>query len=167
MGGPVALEAASRLRGRVVGVIGVDTFKSIGAPPLPAADVEARLRAFENDFMATTRAFVTQTFFPANADPALVRKIADDMVQAPPEVAIPSIRGLNAMDYSRVFATLDVPVIAINSDHGDRTDVQRIRRIAQRFDAVIVPGLGHFLMMEDPARFNPILLEQIERLAAD
>jgi hypothetical protein len=22
---------------------------------------------------------------------------------------------------------------------------------------------GHFLMMEDPARFNPLLLEQLER----
>ena len=41
MGGPVAIEAARLLKGRVVGIIGVDTFKSIGAPLPSKAQVDA------------------------------------------------------------------------------------------------------------------------------
>jgi len=29
---------------------------------------------------------------------------------------------------------------------------------------VVIPGVGHFLMMEDPQRFNPALIREIETL---
>src|ERR1700741_2020924 len=44
MGGNVAVEAARLLRGRVIGIIGVDTFKSIGTPPPSKAQVDAIMK---------------------------------------------------------------------------------------------------------------------------
>jgi len=87
------------------------------------------------------------------------------MSQAPPSIALAAIRQLNAWDGPAALKSLAVPVVVINSDLYGVTDEARIQRIAPRFRATTVAGLGHFLMMEDPARFNPILDAQIRSLA--
>ncbi len=165
MGGPVAVEAARRIGARVVGVIGVDTLKNVGLPQPGAAETEQRLAAFEQDFIGSTRALVSATMFTPTSDPVLVRRIVDDMSQAPPGVAIPAIRQLNAWDGVGALKSLPVPVVAINADLNGVTDEARIRRFAPTFRAITVAGLGHFLMMEDPARVNPIIDAQIVALA--
>lgn len=164
MGGPVAIEAARRLEGRVLGVIGVDTFKSIGLPPPPADQFAARMKLFEADFIGATRELVAQSFFTKKADPQFVNKIALDMSSAPPTVAIPSIKALNAWDARAAAQGFDLPLIAINSDLGVLTDETRIKGVFPTFRVVTMAGTGHFLMMEDPTNFNPILEEQIQSL---
>lgn len=42
------------------------------------------------------------------------------------------------------------------------TDV--VREIIPDFDAVQLPGTGHFLMMEKPAEFNAIMREFLEEI---
>jgi pimeloyl-ACP methyl ester carboxylesterase len=163
MGGPVAVEAARRLGERVIGVIGVDTLKSVGQPQPPAAETEKRMAAFQKDFIGATRGLVAASFFRPEADPAFVRRIADDMSAAPPEVAIPAVRALNAWDGVAAMQSVKVPIVAINADLSP-TLADAIRKFAPNYSAVIVERTGHFLMMEDPARFNPILEEQIARL---
>lgn len=168
MGGPVAIEAARLLGGRVRGVIGVDTFASIGLPPPNAADAEIRIAAFTKDFRATTRVFVDRSFFKPDANPELRRWIVDDMASADPRVAIAALRGLNDWNGAAALQALTVPVIAINSDLS-QTDEARIRGIATNFRLVTIAGPGHFLMMEDPARFNVALRAELAKLqrAAD
>lgn len=169
MGGPVILAAASRLapsgEPRIIGLVGVDTMKGIGMPPPPPAQIDGFLARFRADFIGTTREFVTKTFFQPDADPAFVRKIADDMSLQPPEIAIPSMVSLNEFDYTAAVRDITVPIVAINSDLHEPADEARIRKVAPTFRAVVVPHTGHFLMMESPDRFNPILLQQIEELA--
>jgi pimeloyl-ACP methyl ester carboxylesterase len=163
MGGPVAVEAARRLAGRVAGVIGVDTLKSVGRPPPPAADTERRFKAFEADFIGATRGMVTSSFFRKDADPAFVRRIADDMSAAPPQAAIASMRALNDWDGVAAMRAVTVPIVAINADLSP-TPVEAIRAFAPNYRAIVVEGTGHFLMMEDPGRFNPILDSEIAKL---
>jgi pimeloyl-ACP methyl ester carboxylesterase len=166
MGGPVAIEAAKRLPGRVLGVIGVDTYKSIGAPPPPADQLDARMKLFEADFIGVTREFVSTSFFTRKADPQFVRKVADDMSSAPPAVGLASIRALNAWDAAATAQGFTLPLIAINSDLGVPTDDASIQRVFPTFRSVTMPGTGHFLMMEEPVAFNTVLEEQIQALVA-
>src|SRR4051812_24585957 len=51
MGGPVAIEAARLMKNRVIGIIGVDTFKTIGSPAPSRAQVDALMKPFEADFI--------------------------------------------------------------------------------------------------------------------
>jgi pimeloyl-ACP methyl ester carboxylesterase len=164
MGGPVAIEAARLLKGRAIGVIGVDAFKSIGAPPPTKAQVDAIVKPFEADFLGKTRALVSDNFFPKGADPELTRKIAYDMSLSPPRVAVPSLRAVLEYDFTEPLKDLSVPVLAINSDFGEPPNEARIRRALPRFRAVILDGLGHFPMLEDPARFNAALQTEIQGL---
>jgi pimeloyl-ACP methyl ester carboxylesterase len=166
MGGPVAIEAARLMKNRVIGIIGVDTFKTIGAPALSKAQVDAILKPFEADFIGHTRELVAETFFAKGADPQLVTKIAYDMSLSPPKVAVPSMRALLEYDYTAPLADVSVPIVAINSDLGEPANEVRIKKVLPKFHAVTLTGDGHFLMMEDPARFNPALESEIQQLLA-
>lgn len=165
MGGPVALEAARRIGDRVMGIIAVDTLKTIGQPPVSDREIQMRLKPFRDDFIGHTREFVTSSFFTKDANPQFVRKIADDMSLAPPQVAIPSMEALMKMDYAPLVAQIHVPVVAINADATGPTDEARIRKSLPTFRSVTIENTGHFLMMEAPQRFNPVLLSEIDALA--
>jgi pimeloyl-ACP methyl ester carboxylesterase len=164
MGGPVAIEAARLLKNRVIGIVGVDTFKTIGAPAYSQAQIDAIIQPFEADFIGHTRTLVTEHFFAKGADPKLAAKIAYDMSLSPPKVAIPSLRATLQYDYTDPLADVSVPIVAINSDLGEATNEVRIRKVLPKFHAVTLAGDGHFLMMEDPQRFNPALETEIQAL---
>ncbi len=164
MGGPVAIEAARLLKSRVIGIIGVETFNTVGAPPPSKAQVDALVRPFETDFIGQTRRLVTENLFAPNGNRELANKIAYDMALSPPKVAIPSLRALWEYDFSEPLKDVKVPIVAIDSDLGDPVNETRIRKVLPKFHVVIIKGVGHFLMMEDPARFNAALETEIQGL---
>jgi pimeloyl-ACP methyl ester carboxylesterase len=166
MGGPVAIEATRKLGKRVIGIIGVDTFKTIGAPLPSSAQLDAVIKPFEANFIGHTRELVTAHFFAPGADAQLVQKIAYDMSLSPPQVAIPSLRAVMTYDYSAALKEIDVPIVAINSDLGEPVNDLRIRKVLPKFHAVVLKGDGHFLMMEDAARFNPALETEAQAMVA-
>jgi pimeloyl-ACP methyl ester carboxylesterase len=166
MGGPVAIEAARKLGPRVVGIIGVETFNSVGAPVPSKAQVDALLKPFEADFIGQTRRFVTEHLFAPGGNRDLANKVAYDMSLSPPRVAIPSLRAVLEYDFTGPLKQLTVPIVAIDSDLGEPVNEARIRKVLPKFHATIIPGVGHFPMMEDPARFNAALETEIQALHA-
>ncbi len=163
MGGPVVLEAARRLPGKVIGIVGVDTLREIAAPA-PREQFEPVIEKMRADFAATTAEFVSQNFFTDRTDPILKQWIVDDMSAAPPKIAIPAVLGLLAMDYRSAVEDLDVPIVAVNSA-GHPTDEAAIRQFEPRFRLVPIAGVGHFPMLEAPAQFNRILNRIVEAWA--
>lgn len=164
MGGDVALEATRRIGDRVIGIIAVDSLKSIGLAPMRPQEIERQLAPFRKSFIEATRTYVADKLFEKGADPALVQKVAYDMSLEPPAVGVPSLESLLSLDFTRLLPDIHVPVLAINSDLGP-TDVARIRKSLSGFKADVLEHTGHFLMMEVPQRFNPVLLKDIDALA--
>lgn len=165
MGGPVALEAVRRIGDRVIGIVAVDTLQTIGLPPVSESEIQMRLKPFRADFIGHTREFVSRNFFPKNANPQFIRQVADDMSLAPPEIAVPSLEALMRMDYAPLIAGIHVPVVAIDSSTSGFVDEERIRKALPTYRAVTIADTGHFLMLEAPERFNPVLLREIESIA--
>jgi pimeloyl-ACP methyl ester carboxylesterase len=163
MGGPIALEAARQLGDRVLGVIAVDSLRSLGQPPLSRHEVESRLAPFRENFVGATRELVSTSLFRNDADPKLVQKVAYDMSLAAPQAAIPSLEALLSWNPGPVLLAVHVPVRAINSDLSP-TDEARIARYLPGFHADIIEHTGHFLIVEAPERFNPVLLRNIDFL---
>ena len=164
MGGPVAIEAARLLKNRVIGIIGVDTFNTIGAPMPGKAQIDAILKPFEADFIGHTRSLVVEHLFTPTGNRELANKIAYDMSLSPPRVAIPSLRALFEYDFTEPLKEISVPIVTINSDLGEPINEARIRKVLPKFRAVVLPGEGHFLMMEDPAKFNAALEAEIQAM---
>jgi len=163
MGAVVALEAARRIGDRVIGIIAIDSLKSIGLPPMRPQEIDRKLAPFRDNFIGATRQYVTDNMFEKGADPILVQKVAYDMSLEPPQVAIASMQSLLAMNLTALLPDIHVPVLAINSDLNP-TDEARIRKYLPDFKVDVLEHTGHFLMMEAPQRFNPVLLKDIDVL---
>jgi pimeloyl-ACP methyl ester carboxylesterase len=163
MGGDVIVEAARRLGDRVAGLVWVDTYSTLGEPQTDD-EVEAFLAPFREDFVTATQAMVRRLFTP-DADAELVAWVASEMSAAPPEIAINALQSAVSNDRGVLagLRQLSAPVVAINPD-ARPTDTQALR--SHGVKTVLVSGVGHFLMMEDPDRFNRLLGEVIEELRA-
>lgn len=162
MGGGVIVEAAAQLPGKVRGLIWVDSFHRLGGTATPPAELDAFFAPFDSNFVEQTRTFV-RSMFPPSADSALMDRVAMDMSAAPPAVAMSAIRNAFAYD-ARLPGRLDelkLPVVAINAALFPTDTASLGQRGVQ---AIIMPEVGHFLMMEDPARFNELLREALGRM---
>lgn len=161
MGGDVAVDAARLVPERVAAMVWVDTYRQLGTPRTPE-EIEAFVAPLRADFSRNTYAFVSEHLFHPGTDSALVERVARDMSEAPPEIAVPSIESSfanGAVVPAVLEEELDLPVVAINPDDGS-TDVASMQRYG--VDVVFMPDVGHFLMMEDPERFNALLTEVVE-----
>ncbi len=162
MGGDVVVAAAQRLKGRVAGLVWVETYKTLEAPSTDE-QVKAFVGRFRNDFRHTTEGFV-RGMFGANADPKIVDRIAKDMAAAPPSVGLSALEG--SFTYARfvpaTLAELKLPAVAINSDNGP-TDLDSLSKHGVKVR--VIPRTGHFMQVEDPARFNRVLSEVVSSFA--
>jgi pimeloyl-ACP methyl ester carboxylesterase len=154
MGGPVILEAALRMPGRVTGLIVADMFNNV-EQKFQMDELLASLRA---NFPETTVGFVRSMFTP-DADSVLVEKIAADMSSAPPEVGVSAMEELTIYwnnKLTRALRQVQAPVRCINSAMYP-SNVEVGQRYASSFEAVDMSGVGHFVMNEDPETFNRLL----------
>ena len=165
LGATVALAAVPLIGPRVSGVIAVDALRSVGEPPMPPQEVARRVAPFRADFVGETRKLVTESLFRHDANRVLVQKVAYDMSLEPPAVAVPSLQSLLSFDLNALLPAIHVPVYAINSDLLP-TDAARIRKSLPNFTLDVLGHSGHFLMLEDAARFNPLLLKDVAAIAA-
>lgn len=163
LGGPVAVEAALKLQRETVAVVGIDTFfdrwTSSGFGALVAG-----LRA---DFVGATAAFVRSAMFTPRSDTALVRRTADAMARARPEIGIPALESIVPWAKDRApqaFASLRVPLGVLQSAAAGHTQLQRASASMRAFESRVMPGVGHFPMLEDGPRFNVLLDSLIRRL---
>jgi pimeloyl-ACP methyl ester carboxylesterase len=162
MGGDVIVEAALLLGDRVRGLVWVDTYSSLDERRDPD-DIEAFAAPFRQHFVAATRALVGRLFVPTS-DPALVEEIAAQMSSRPPEIAIDALEhavgneGAAAAGLRRLAA----PVASIHPAFRP-PDTASLERYGVR--AIVMDDIGHWPMLEDPARFNAVLEEVLAGFA--
>ena len=162
MGGPVILEAARLLPGRVVGLIPVDTGLDVEQTNSPE-EIAGLVGALEKDYRTTAEKFTRDYMFTPKTDPALIERIVAKNVAAPPEIAIPCLRAVFTYDARPTLRQVRVPAHAVNSDHFP-TNVEANRRHFASYDVTLMPGVGHYLMLEDPARFSDLLAGAVDAL---
>ena len=161
MGGPVALEAARLMPNRTLGVIAIDSLQDADAKYDPD-QIAGIFEAYENDFAGTCLQF-TSSMFMDSADPELVERVTSEMCDHSPEISIPLLREFVDYDLGQALAAVDVPVRYINASMYP-TNAEANRTYQPDFDGVIMEGVGHFLMMENPGEFNGLLRQTVEEL---
>lgn len=161
LGGPVAVEAALLLPGRVLGVVGVDTFQVIDQR-YPAGMARERAAMFEKDYAGSMKAMVAMLFHK-DADPAIMADAEKRMASTSPETAKAMFLSLEGYDEAASVRRLKVPLRAINGDIFP-TDVEANRKVYPDFDAVIMKHMGHYPMLERPDEFNRLVAKVVASL---
>jgi pimeloyl-ACP methyl ester carboxylesterase len=89
--------------------------------------------------------------------------VALGMSAAPKTVAFRAMESAISFDRAvpPALQQLRLPVAAINPDTPP-TDVASMKRYG--VEALVMPGVGHFLMMENPEGFNPLLRTAIDKI---
>lgn len=168
MGGGVTAEAARLMPGRVIGLIGIDTFQNLKVV-LTHDMLKTWITPLEINFKKGCRDFVKQMLAP-KTDPQLQEWIMSDMASAPPEVALSAMNNMliNFLtgESAEIFKDVRLPVITINGDL-EPIDTETNREHMLSFEAVVIKDAGHFLMMARPVEFNKELHKAIIKLTRD
>lgn len=157
MGGPVIVEAALAAPNRVRGLVGVDNFQFLKWN-VTKEQIDGWLTGYRADFAGTTEGWV-RSMFAEDADAALVDRVAKDMAASPPEVGIGALENTLLWWLERGeerIRKLSVPLRCINSDKNP-TDTTALAAAVPGYHLDLMPGRGHFVMLEDPATFNALL----------
>ena len=161
LGGPVAVEAALLMPGRVIGVCGVDTFLDLDRKITPEG-ARQRAEALRKDFTGSVKE-MTKSLFHPDADPAVIADAERRMARTSPDAAYAIFMGLDGYDPAASARRLTVPLRAINGDLYP-TDLARVRKIKPDFDAVIMKHMGHYPMLERPDEFNRHVAKVVKEL---
>lgn len=166
MGGPVSLAAAARLPGRVQAVVGVDTLHNAEIE-YPAEQVGQMMAAFQADFRGSMRS-VFDGLAGATLTPVLRDWIVERAQQTDPEVAVALFGDFARISLPNMLQNANTTVTVINAAPGPMQPVTEVEINRQYADyrAVLVDGVGHFLQLEQPERFNSELQQVLDDLAA-
>ena len=163
MGGSVIAWAERRMPERVIGLVGIDTFENV-EQIYTQEQLDALLAPFQANFVEAMRALVKSMFTPSS-DPILVERVATNMSAAPPKVglSVASTFLRPRLSLAQVFEEVQAPICCIASDR-NTVNVEAARRHASSFEVVYMSNIGHFVMIEDPNRFNRLLDEILKEL---
>jgi len=166
MGGAVIAEAAALMPGRVIGLVGVDTLDNIEYP-MTKAELKDLLAPLKKDFPGGSRQFI-RPMLSYQTDAELREWILADMAAAPPSVGLSAMQEMMSQyvsgDAAHIFDKVRVPVITIGGDLWP-INYAANRRHMRSFEAVVLKGADHFLMMDRPEEFNQALEQAVETLA--
>jgi pimeloyl-ACP methyl ester carboxylesterase len=152
MGGPVSVQAAHLLHGRVVGVILVDTMHDVNERRTVAsaqADADRLRQDFKGYFSNLS------PIFSKTSDPSIRHWVEQQAMAADPAAAIALKLDTPNIDSKMLFMQAGVPIRAINAEPplSDHTNIEADRRYAN-YDVILVKDAGHFVQLERPEEFN-------------
>jgi pimeloyl-ACP methyl ester carboxylesterase len=161
MGGGVIVEAARHLGSVVIGLVGVDTLFDVDKERSPE-EVEAFMVPFRADFAKAARGFA-RPWFTSTFDADHAEAIISAIVASPAAMATEALESTmgNGRNLQAGLDEIRVPVALINSPHWQTTNVEAAQR--RGIDVKVLPGLGHFVMLDDPHTLNQLLDDAVQR----
>ncbi len=162
MGGPVALCAAARMKGRVVGIVAIDTLHD-AEKGITREQVDGIAAKFEGDFRAGLEQ-VIPSMLPPNADPTLKHWLVEQAAKTDPRAASALMRDFPNLDMPALFRNAGVPIRGINSANSPwPTNISTNRKYAD-YDAIVLTDVGHYPHLEKPVEFNAALMRTLAGL---
>jgi pimeloyl-ACP methyl ester carboxylesterase len=166
MGGSVIAEAARLMSNRVIGLIGIDTLENIEYP-MTREELIKMMTPLEKDFRTGSRQFVAGMISP-HTNPQLREWILSDISAASPTAALSAMNELMSQyitgEAAKIFDEIHVPVITVNGDMWP-VNYEANRRHMFSFDAIVLKGADHFLMLDRPEEFNRALEKAIRLIS--
>src|SRR6195256_5295358 len=164
MGGIVAQKFALKHRQLVKALVLVDTTShGIG----PDATANAFLAVADKRGLEKAVQDLSDISFSSSASPALLEWARQEVIQTPEFVARTAVRSLNDADTRGSLSQIKVPTLVIAGEEDRITPPQESEILAKGIsDSILslIPGAGHFSMLENPVAFNRVLRRFLDGL---
>jgi pimeloyl-ACP methyl ester carboxylesterase len=161
MSGTVILEANRLLKDKVSGLIAIDTLENFERMASPE-EKRQYLDPMKKDFAGNARIFL-KGMFTKDADPKLIEQVIANVSRADPAIAVSTIGCYFDTPVIPLLSGVKVPLWCLNADLWPSYP-EINRRYLQSYRLRIMPGVGHFLMVESPDEFNRQLDDIISRI---
>ena len=105
--------------------------------------------------------------FSSSASPALLEWARREVIQTPEFVARAAVRSLNDADTRGSLSQINVPTLVIAGEEDRVTPPQESEILAKGISdstLSLIPGAGHFSMLDNPVAFNRILRRFLDGL---
>jgi len=147
----------------VAAVVLVDTLKNV-EQVMPAAQVAETLALYRRDYRGAVERMLPAWLFGRDTPPEIAARLQREFLTRTGDEAAALVEPLYQIDLRAACEALRVPVRAINCDLHP-TDIEANRRHFRDYAMRLLPGLGHYPMLEAPAVFNAALDELLTELA--
>jgi pimeloyl-ACP methyl ester carboxylesterase len=165
MGGAVIAEAARLMPSRVIGLIGVDTLENIEYQ-LTNEELTKLMAPLKKDFRTGSRQFAAEMISP-QTDSRLREWILSDISAAPATIALSAMTGMMTQyltgEAAKIFDEIRLPIVTVNGDLWP-INYEANRRHMYSFDAIVIKGADHFLMLTRHEDFNRALKKAIQMI---
>lgn len=162
MGGLVILEAARRLRERVKGLILVDIVLD-AEEQTPPEQVDGMVQQLEADYKGVTTHMSNEYLFGPGTPAPVRERVLGHALAMKPEVSIALLREVWTYDPRPALREIQAPIRGVSADKFP-TNLEVNRRHMPGYEAAIVVGTAHYLMLEKPDRFARALDEALAQV---
>jgi pimeloyl-ACP methyl ester carboxylesterase len=166
MSGDIVLQAAVKApKGTVLGLIGVDNFKTVSNLPLSAKDSLYQVKVLDQmrkHFKQTASVTFDQIFFYKTTADSIRRRVLNDVANSDSIVAIKCL-SFNKFNEYQTLKSYNKKIYLINNDVLP-TDTAALHALQIPFEISYIHSVGHNPMIEKPQDFNNSLQEQINKI---
>ena len=162
MSGTVILEANQLLKGKVCGLIAVDTLEDFEHGLATPEEKAMLIDPLKKDFAKGVDGFI-RGMFTKNADPKLVKLVIANVSRADPAIAISTIECYLNTPIIPLLGDVDVPLWCLNADLWPSYPEINSKYL-KSYHLRVMSGVGHFLMVEAPDEFNRQLEDIIKQI---
>jgi pimeloyl-ACP methyl ester carboxylesterase len=164
MGGLVVLEAARRMRERVRGIVLIDILLDV-EERTPPEQIDAMARQLETEYEPTVTHMANEYLFTPGTPASVRERVVRHAKALPPGVSIALLRETWGYDARPALREIKAPIRAVSADKFP-TNLEANRRHIPGYDAVIVEGTAHYLMLENPTGFGRALDQALAKVLA-
>ncbi|NLF44259.1 MAG: alpha/beta hydrolase [Bacteroidales bacterium] len=164
MAGEIMLQTALTNNPKIVGIVGVDNFKSIDVvlPPEQMKQMTDFLLLLEKDFKNTAPVYADLMLFHPTTSKEVKDRVKNDFANSNPAIGYETI--ITQMQYAYSDAQrleqLNYKLLLINSDGYPTNEIGLKNHCKMGFQVEPLPATGHYPMIEKPREFN-LLLEKV------
>jgi len=166
MAGDIALQATAENPGPIIGLVGVDNFKSVGEPINPNAvkAYTAAMAEMKAHFKKMAFQYFNGSLFSKTTSAAIKKRILNDVAQTDSAVAIASMeqQDINFDEIARLKQA-GKKLYLINSDVTPTITKYMVAKNVP-FQVYYTKGTGHYAMIENSREFNELLEKVIAEI---
>jgi len=162
MSGTVILEANRLIKDKMRGLVAIDTLENFERFPVSRETAKEYLDPLKKDFVKNSGSFMAG-MFTKNADPKLIKQVIANVSRSNPQIAISTIECYFNTPVIPLLTDVNVPLWCLNADLWPSFPEINSKYL-KSYHLRVIPGLGHFLMLESPDEFNRQLEDIISQI---
>ncbi len=136
-------------------IVLVDTLHNVDQM-LTMTEVAPLFEGLRKDYRGTIIHEFPNFAFSKTSPPAVMQRVIREISESEPQLSISNLEPFYSTDIRKACQKLEVPVRAIQTDLYP-TEIASNRKHFKDYDCTIIPGFGHYPMLEAPDQFNSAL----------